>query len=94
MFGSAIPVLFAIAAAYFWLGTWIDRSNLLRYLAPPPPTDESLTRAAALYLFTSFEGVERDHLYLHLLRSTRPPLAHFAGAKEEEKRYQALFALA
>ena len=51
MFGSAIPILFAIAALYFWLGTWIDRSNLLRRLAPPPPTDESLTRVAALYIF-------------------------------------------
>lgn len=51
MFGSAIPVLFLIAAAYFWLGSWIDRHNLLRRLAPPPATDETLTKAAALYIF-------------------------------------------
>lgn len=51
MFGSSIPALFLVAAAYFWLGSWIDRYNLLRRLAPPPATDERLTRAATLYIF-------------------------------------------
>ena len=36
MFGTAIPVLYLIAAIYFWLAAWIDRYNLLRRLAPCP----------------------------------------------------------
>lgn len=50
-FGSAIPVLYAIAAGYFWLAGWIDRYNLLRRLAPPPVTDASLTASVAIVVF-------------------------------------------
>ena len=48
MFGSAIPILYLIAALYFWLAAWIDRYNLLRRIAPPPVTGPDLTQAAAL----------------------------------------------
>jgi len=51
MFGTAIPLLYLIAAFYFWLAGWIDRTNLLRHLAPPPRTDAALVRALCLYVF-------------------------------------------
>ena len=71
MFGSAIPVLFIIATAYFWLGSWIDRYNLLRRLTPPPATDESLSKAAALYLFPT--GVAL-HIIMALVFFAQLPL--------------------
>ncbi|EOD12468.1 hypothetical protein EMIHUDRAFT_437392 [Emiliania huxleyi CCMP1516] len=51
MFGTAIPLLYLLAAFYFWLAGWIDRYNLLRRLSPPPRTDAALTRALCLVVF-------------------------------------------
>ena len=51
MFGTAIPILYLLAAFYFWLAGWIDRYNLLRRLSPPPRTDAALTRALCLVVF-------------------------------------------
>ena len=48
MFGSAIPLLYLIAAGYFWLAGWVDRYNLLRRLAPPPVTGTELVASVAL----------------------------------------------
>ena len=50
MFGTAIPLLYFIGALFFWLGSWIDRYNFLRRLAPPPRTDTRLTKTLCLYI--------------------------------------------
>ena len=69
MFGSAIPVLYLIAAIYFYLAAWIDRYNLLRRLAPPPVTDASLTATAAIVIFPTA-------ILLHVLMALWCVVAH------------------
>ena len=51
MFSSAIPFLYLVGTAYFWLALWVDRYNLLRHVAPPPRTGPSLTVAMATFWF-------------------------------------------
>ena len=51
MFPSAIPFLYLVGTAYFWLALWVDRYNLLRHVAPPPRTGPSLTVAMATFWF-------------------------------------------
>ena len=83
MFGSAIPVLYAIAAFYFWLAGWIDRYNLLRRLAPPPVTDASLTAAVSIVVFPL-------SILLHALMA----LVFFSGLADDDQHANGVSPLA
>ena len=46
-FGPAIPILYLVAAYFFWSASWLDRYILLRKTVPPPRTDAWLMNHVA-----------------------------------------------
>jgi hypothetical protein len=44
MFSSVVPALIPLTFLFFFIANWVDRFNLLRHLAPPPPQDDSIMR--------------------------------------------------
>lgn len=44
MFSSVVPALIPLTFVFFFIANWVDRFNLLRHLAPPPPQDDSIMR--------------------------------------------------
>ena len=73
MFGTAIPMLYLVAAFYFWLAAWIDRHNLLRNMAPPPRTPPTVARTLTLVVFPFALML---HCTMALFFFAQLPLAH------------------
>ena len=44
MFSSVVPALLPLIFVFLFIANWVDRFNLLRHLAPPPPQDDSIMR--------------------------------------------------
>ena len=81
MFGAAIPLLYLIAALFFWNAAWLDRYILLRKSIPPPRTDARLVSWVATVIFPISIIL---HVLIALAAYAQIPLEARARAWREE----------
>ena len=63
LYSTALPVCYALCAAFLWATMWVDRVNLLRRLVPPPRSPDSLISLILVVIFPIAVGL---HLVGHV----------------------------
>jgi len=78
IYGAALPACYLLTTALCWVSMWVDRYNLLRRLAPPPRSPDTLVAtmttvilpcAVAVHLCTTLVFYKHQ---LDVIRSDKP----------------------